>query len=113
MQKYKLELAMGGDAKYIGVKADGLAEQRQALENDKEQAAERGARLLDFGDTARQSGDALRIRVAARTTNLTTLAQELGTSRLNVSEALNAMQADGVLHFSRGIISVPQVEKLR
>lgn len=71
----KLELAMGGDAKYIGVKADGLAEQRQALENDKEQAAERGARLLDFGDTARQSGDALRIRVAARTTNLTTLAK--------------------------------------
>ena len=44
---------------------------------------------------------------------MTRLAQELGTSRLNVSEALNAMQADGVLHFSRGIISVPQVEKLR
>lgn len=44
---------------------------------------------------------------------MTRLAQELGTSRLNVSEALNAMQADGVLHFSRGIISVPQIERLR
>lgn len=70
----KLEVPLGGDAKYIGVSADGLAEQRQALNADKEQAAERGARLLDFGDTARQSGDALRIRVAARTTTLTTVA---------------------------------------
>lgn len=41
------------------------------------------------------------------------LAQELGISRLNVSEALNAMQADGLLHFSRGIISVPLIERLR
>ena len=44
---------------------------------------------------------------------MTRLAQELGISRLNVSEALNAMQADGLLHFSRGIISVPQIERLR
>jgi hypothetical protein len=70
----KIEVPLGGDAKYIGVSADGLSEQRQSLEADKEQAAERGARLLDFGDTARQSGDALRIRVAARTTTLRTLA---------------------------------------
>lgn len=70
----RIEVPLGGDAKYIGVSSDGLQEQRQALTADKEQAAERGARLLDFGDTARQSGDALRIRVAARTTTLRTLA---------------------------------------
>jgi len=70
----RIEVPLGGDAKYIGVSADGLQEQREALKADKEQAAERGARLLDFGDTARQSGDALRIRVAARTTTLRTLA---------------------------------------
>ena len=70
----RIEVPLGGDAKYIGVSSDGLQEQREALKADKEQAAERGARLLDFGDTARQSGDALRIRVAARTTTLRTLA---------------------------------------
>ena len=43
---------------------------------------------------------------------MTRFAQELGTSRLHVSEALNAMQADGLLRFSRGIITVPQVETL-
>jgi len=74
----RLEVPLGGDAKYIGVSADGLMEQREALTADKEQAAERGARLLDFGDTARQSGDALRIRVAARTTTLRTLAITAG-----------------------------------
>lgn len=70
----RIEVPLGGDAKYIGVSSDGLQEQRESLKADKEQAAERGARLLDFGDTARQSGDALRIRVAARTTTLRTLA---------------------------------------
>jgi hypothetical protein len=74
----KIEVPLGGDAKYIGVSADGLSEQRESLKADKEQAAERGARLLDFGDTARQSGDALRIRVAARTTTLRTLALTAG-----------------------------------
>lgn len=74
----KIEVPLGGDAKYIGVSADGLSEQRESLKADKEQAAERGARLLDFGDTARQSGDALRIRVAARTTTLRTLAITAG-----------------------------------
>ena len=70
----RIEVPLGGDAKFIGVSADGLAEQRESLKADKEQAAERGARLLDFGDSSRQSGDALRIRVSARTTTLRTLA---------------------------------------
>lgn len=70
----RLEVPIGGDAKYIGVSSEGLTEQRESLKADKEQAAERGARLLDFGDSSRQSGDALRIRVSARTTTLRTLA---------------------------------------
>lgn len=81
----RLEVPLGGDAKYIGVSSDGLAEQRESLKADKEQAAERGARLLDFGDTARQSGDALRIRVAARTTTLRSLAL---TGAAGVQQAL-------------------------
>lgn len=43
---------------------------------------------------------------------MTRLAQEIGTGRLAVSEALNAMQDNGLLRFSRGIISVKNVEML-
>ena len=43
---------------------------------------------------------------------MTRLAQELGCGRLAVSAALNAMQDDGRLSFSRGIISVPRLEEL-
>lgn len=44
---------------------------------------------------------------------MTRLAQEIGNSRLNVSEALNKMRQEGLLEFSRGIIRIPQVERLR
>lgn len=44
---------------------------------------------------------------------MTRLAQETGTSRLAVSEALNAMQTDGTLSFSRGIINIPALEALK
>lgn len=70
-----LDLPAGGDAKYVGVSSAGLAEQRQALENDKKEAMEKGARLLDFSDASQQSGDALRIRVASKTATLTSIAQ--------------------------------------
>lgn len=94
----RIEVPIGGDAKYIGVSADGLQEQREALKADKEQAAERGARLLDFGDTARQSGDALRIRVAARTTTLRTIAitgaEGLERSLKQIAEFIGANPAE-------------------
>ena len=70
----KIELPVGGDAKYVGVNAQGLGEMRQALENDKSSASETGARLLDFRDSARQSGDALRVRVASKVATLPTIA---------------------------------------
>ncbi|MBR4897776.1 MAG: Crp/Fnr family transcriptional regulator [Prevotella sp.] len=40
------------------------------------------------------------------------LAQELNDSRLNVSRALNAMQASGLLQLHRGRIEVPSLERL-
>ena len=43
---------------------------------------------------------------------MTRLAQEIGCSRLYVSKALNEMQEEGLLDFSRGIIRIPQVELL-
>ena len=40
------------------------------------------------------------------------LAQEMNDSRLDVSRALNAMQADGLLFLHRGRIEVPSLERL-
>ena len=44
---------------------------------------------------------------------MTALAQYIGESRLNVSKELNAMQEEGLLRFSRGIIHITALEKLR
>ena len=43
---------------------------------------------------------------------MTRLAQETGLGRLAVSKELNAMEGQGLLAFSRGIITVPDIEKL-
>ena len=43
---------------------------------------------------------------------MTQLAQEVGDSRQDVSDVLNAMQADGLLHLHRGRIEIPSLERL-
>lgn len=43
---------------------------------------------------------------------MTQLAAEVGDSRLDVSRALNSLQDDGLLRLHRGIIEVPQLERL-
>ena len=40
------------------------------------------------------------------------LADELNDSRLDISHALNAMQADGLLTLHRGRIEIPMLERL-
>ena len=67
-------LPMGGDAKFIGVNSNGLPEMRQALQNDKAMAMSRGGQLMDTVSRERESGDALRVRVAARTATLNQIA---------------------------------------
>ncbi len=69
-----IELPIGGDAKYVGVSAAGLAEQRSALENDYGRAASAGSQLLEARGKSAESGDALRVRVAARTATLSNIA---------------------------------------
>lgn len=70
-----LNVPLGGDAKYVGVSGEGLSEMRQALEADKASASQRGARLLTAKGGDRQSGEALRVRVAAQTATLTIMAK--------------------------------------
>lgn len=70
-----LDLPLGGDAKYVGVSAAGLVEMAAALEADKDEASNKGARLLSNLGGERQSGEALRVRVAAQTATLATVVQ--------------------------------------
>lgn len=70
----RIDVPLGGDAKYVGVTSDGLQEQREALENDRKVASMSGAQTLDTVSRERESGDSLRIRVAARTADLNQVA---------------------------------------
>lgn len=69
-----LKLPMGGDAKYIGVSAAGLTEQRTALENLSKSAEQMSAQLINAPGGNAESGDALQIRVAAQTATLPQIA---------------------------------------
>lgn len=68
-----LRLPAGADAKYIGVTPAGLAEQREALVADKEQARAMGGQLIDTSTRTPESGDALKTRVQAQTVTLNQL----------------------------------------
>lgn len=69
-----IELDVNGDAKYIGPSASGLPEQRQALENDKLQAANMAGQLIDTRSGQKESGEALKMRVTSQTATLNQLA---------------------------------------
>ncbi len=69
-----IDVVMGGDAKYIGTDSKGLKEMRESLNNDKKEAAESGGKLLDTRAGNAESGEALKIRVGARTASLNQIA---------------------------------------
>jgi len=71
----RIDVPLGGDAKYIGVNSQGLPEQRQSLENDYNRAIRKSGQLIDATSRAKESGDALRIRVAAQTATLPQIAK--------------------------------------
>ena len=70
-----IDVPINGDAKYIGVSSNGLPEQRQALEADYARAYQKSGQLMDATSRAKESGDALRIRVAAQTATLPQIAK--------------------------------------
>ena len=69
-----ISLPTGGSAEYIGVDSTGLPEMRTALENDRSMAARKGGELMDSVSREAESGEALSIRVAARTATLRQIA---------------------------------------
>lgn len=63
------------DAKYVGPAGTGIAAHRQAMIDERDNAAAAGAKLFDTEARAQESGDARRLRFAAQTATLVTIAQ--------------------------------------
>lgn len=70
----RIDVEMGGDAKYEGVSSTGLPEQRAAIVADRELAAVKTGQLLAPGKMSMESGEALKTRIAAQTATLTSVA---------------------------------------
>lgn len=71
----RIDLPIDADAKFIGVTSDGLDAMRQAITGDKELAESMTSRLLETQGSTYQSGEALKIRVSAKTATLRTIAE--------------------------------------
>lgn len=65
------------DVKYVGPAGTGIAAHRVAMQDERQNAAQAGARLFSNSSEGNgaESGDALRIRFAAETATLTSIAQ--------------------------------------
>lgn len=70
----RIDLDIGGDAKYIGVNSQGLSEQRQAIQSDKETASMKAGQLVTSANGNEESGEALKIRRGAQTATLKQIA---------------------------------------
>lgn len=69
-----ISLPKDGDAKFIGVDSAGLSEQKDAIQADKKDAATLAGQLMDNTARGIESGDALQMRVSARTATLNEVA---------------------------------------
>lgn len=70
----RIQPGEGSKADFIGIDSKGAPEQAKALQNDRRDAQSLGARLLEPRGTQAESGEALKIRVAASTSTLHTIA---------------------------------------
>lgn len=71
----RIDVEIGGDAKFIGVTANGLSEQRQSLQNDRALAAQKAGNLIQPGPSKQdESGEALKTRITAQTATLNQIA---------------------------------------
>lgn len=68
-------LDIGGDAKYVGIGADGIEGQRLALNDDKQLAQAKAGTLISPTAGKQESGDALTTRLAAQTASLRQIAE--------------------------------------
>lgn len=74
----RLDLEMGGDAKFVGVSSTGLAEQRNAIENDRKRAEFKAGQLIGNQSLKNESGNAMIARLASQTANLNQISLSSG-----------------------------------
>jgi len=74
----RLDIELGGDAKFIGVSSMGLSEQRNAIENDRKRAEFKAGQLIGNQSLKNESGNAMIARLAAQTANLNQIALSSG-----------------------------------
>ena len=84
----RVSLPRDGDAKFVGVRSEGLEAQQKCIADDRSHAGELTTRLFDSTGTSYQSGEALRIRVSAKTATLRTIAE---TGAAAIKQALQIM----------------------
>ena len=84
----RIDVPLGGDAKYVGVSSSGLSEQRSSLENDYVRALQKSGQFLSGSTGGKESGEALKIRVAAQTATLPQIAK---TGAAGLEKVLKAL----------------------
>jgi hypothetical protein len=91
----RIDLELQGDAKYVGVTSQGLAEQRTALENDRKRCEARSGQLIDSSQGDKESGAALKTRVGAQTATLNQIAKTAALAlELLLKQCATWMKAD-------------------
>lgn len=69
-----LDVNAEGDAKYIGVSAAGLSEQRLSIAADRQEAVLKSGQMIGTSQSSQESGEAMKTRIAARTASLVRIA---------------------------------------
>lgn len=77
-------LDVGGDAKYVGIGADGITGLRESLNDDRKAAEAKAGTMISPGAGKQESGDAMTTRVAAQAASLTQIAQAGAMALQNV-----------------------------
>lgn len=73
-----IAMKQGDRAEYVGISGAGLPEMRQTIEEDQRRGKEMAGDLVDVASREKESGEALRMRVASRTATLSTIASVAG-----------------------------------
>lgn len=79
-----INLDINGDAKYIGIGADGIEGQREALRDDRKLAESKAGTMISPAAGKQESGDALTTRLAAQTASLIQIAMAGAAGLQNV-----------------------------
>lgn len=88
------------DAMYVGPSGEGIGAHKTAIGDERDAAAASGAKLFDTEARAQESGDARRIRFAAQTATLVTIAQASAKAlekALKFIATMKGLDPDGVV----------------